>query len=126
MRLGCRDGLDFDRPLVATSVGAFGCDGDLITAVEGLIEALYTAVSGPVVEMVGVLALHATSGVSSLTSADNCTLVPAIMLDGAPSMATLGGGGVLLISIDTVATAGLSGNELFGSLAAKVKLSGPL
>ena len=92
----------------------------------GVVGALYTAVSGPVVVMVGVLALQVTSGVSLLTSADNCTLVPAIMLRGAPSIATLGGGGVLLTSIDTVATAGASGNELFGSLAAKVKLSGPL
>ena len=79
------------------------------------------------------LALHATPGGSLLTVADSWTLVPAIMLAGAPEIATLGcgatlvwDGGVLVTSMDTVAIAGLNGKGLLGSRAANVKLSAPM
>ncbi len=39
------------------------------------------------------LALHVTVGASLLTFALSCMLVPAVMLAGAPSIVTLGGGG---------------------------------
>src|SRR5579884_1428278 len=71
------------------------------------------------------LAAHFTSGESFTTFAFNCTLEPATMLAGAPSIVTPGAVDSPT-SIDTVATAGLSGNWLFGSEAENVNESGPV
>jgi hypothetical protein len=70
------------------------------------------------------VALHVTPGLSFVTSAESWMLVPAIIVAGAPSTATLGLWPAPT-STDTVAAAGLLGNGLFGSDAEKVNESGP-
>ena len=69
---------------------------------------------------------HVTSGVSFFTTALSCTLEPATMLAGAPSIETLGWALPAPTSIETVAMAGLSGKRLLGSAAENVKESGPV
>ncbi len=75
--------------------------------------------------MAPALAPQVTVGESLTTFAESCTLEPACMLAGAPSIETAGWVEEVT-SIETVATCGLSGNLLAASAAENVKLSVPV